>query len=311
MESDSLPLHEYVIAEERTAQEYPAARDTRSRSRTASRHDILASGDDRVRIHDWDRTFSGQRTFREAGRPRGDREFSFRRHCYRYGDVGARGDGRGTSGRRFFWTVRGDVCAPVGRFCDPLHVLAMPGIRYWQRGGRGCHLLQVLVASCAVLDVDRFFFARAAVRQYHQHQKFWRLRILVRDDQGRYHFRVSDIGDGTLIWRGISAYWLRELHRARRILSEWLEWHRTGRNHGDLQFSGIGDCRRDCRRSGQPFDCRAACIAADTLISGALLSRWARHCGRHCSLEGTGTRREPLCPSFQIGGNSWCGQRDE
>ena len=156
-----MPVHESVIAEQRTAQQYPASRDSRSGSRLASQPDVLASGDDRFRLHDRHGPFSRQRTFREAGRPSGNREFSFRRLRHRYGDVGARGNGRGTSSCRFFWPLRRNVRAPLGRFCDSLHLLVVPGIRCRQRGGRRVHLLQVLVARSARLGYgSRVFRSR-------------------------------------------------------------------------------------------------------------------------------------------------------
>src|SRR6202166_760682 len=284
-----MPVHESVTDQERTTYQYPAGRDSRSRSRSASRPEMVATGPYRPGIHDWHGTFSGQCNFREVGRSSGNSELSYRRDYYRYGDVGARGNGRGTSGCRLFWTVRGDVCAPVGRFCDPLHLLVVPGICYRQGGGRSFHLLQVLVAGCALVDVDRCVFPRAAVCQYHQHQEFWHLGILVRHDQGRYHHRVPDIGGSAPIWRGISPYWRRELHRTWRIFSEWLEWRGTRRDHGHLQLSGSGNRRRDGGRACHATGGSAARLAAHTFISGALLSRRTRDCAGHRSLDGTGT----------------------
>ena len=78
-----------------------------------------------------------------------------------------------------------------------------------------------------------------------------------------------------------------------------------------FSFLGLEIVGRDCRRGRQPIGRGAACVAPHTFISGALLSRRTRDCGGHCSVEGTGTGRKPVCPRFQIGGNSGRGQRDE
>ena len=60
---------------------------------------------------------------------------------YRDSDVGAGGDGGGTSDGGIFRAVRGNVRAPLGGICDSLYLLAVPGVRGGQRSGGGLDLL--------------------------------------------------------------------------------------------------------------------------------------------------------------------------
>src|SRR6266478_3607262 len=99
--------------------------DGRAGGRSSSQSDAGATRHDRNRQHDRYGLVPRKRDFRETRRSGGGSEFCWRSVHRADDDVGAGGDGRGTSRRRILWTLRGNVPPSVGGIRGSADVLVL------------------------------------------------------------------------------------------------------------------------------------------------------------------------------------------
>src|SRR5206468_10734957 len=125
-----------------------------TRSGVATPVEPSAGGDDCAGQHDRDGALFDECDLRETGGAGGHFEFCSRSANHAGSDVGAGGDGRGTSGGGFVWFVCGNVPWPVGGIRCPVYVLAVPGNCHCERSGGYRNLLQILVSEYVVVALD-------------------------------------------------------------------------------------------------------------------------------------------------------------